>query len=532
MTGIVRIVTLWIPDWPVVAAGRSDQVAMVLRANRVVARSRGAAARGVQRGHRKRMAQQRCPDVVTLDHDPDRDARAFEPVVRAVAELTPRVEVIEPGWLCFDARGPSRYYGGDEAFAARLHTAAAAGLARAGIVIGIGIADGRFASSIASRRSAADPAAAMVIQPGESPTWLAPQPIGWLSAVEAAVSCELVELFGRLGLTRLGDLATLDARDVLGRFGPVGQHAHRLAGGRDARPADQRDPPPHHRVEHPFDEPAISLDHVVFVAKHLADELVGRLAADAQVIIRLVVIAETEHGERSERAWYRAAGMTAPAVVERVRWQLDGWIADQHVTAGVVHVALVAEEVRAGDGEQLGLWGGRSGADEQAIRAVARLSGMVGNDHVVVPAWQGGRQPGTRYRWVPAVSTDLGNVDDTTERLRPASSTNGRWPGVVPPPSPAVVPADPVPVDVCDAADNPVVVSGRGELSGAPASLRIEQQPRNRVVSWAGPWPLDEWWWDPARHRRVARFQLVTEHAAAHLVFVEGGRWWLGATYG
>ena len=35
----------------------------------------------------------------------------------AVSELTPRLEVVEPGWLCIEARGPSRYFGGDAAIA-------------------------------------------------------------------------------------------------------------------------------------------------------------------------------------------------------------------------------------------------------------------------------------------------------------------------------------------------------------------------------------------------------------------------------
>jgi protein ImuB len=51
------------------------------------------------------------------------------------------------------------------------------------------------------------------------------------------------------------------------------------------------------------------------------------------------------------------------------------------------------------------------------------------------------------------------------------------------------------------------------------------------VVAWAGPWPADERWWDPATHRRRARFQLLTDDGAAHLAVVEAGRWWLEAVY-
>ena len=51
-----------------------------------------------------------------VDEDRARDAREFEPVIRAVAELSPRLDVIEPGWITLDARGPSRYFGGEAMF--------------------------------------------------------------------------------------------------------------------------------------------------------------------------------------------------------------------------------------------------------------------------------------------------------------------------------------------------------------------------------------------------------------------------------
>ena len=119
-----RMLTVWWAHWPVVAAEttgstRVGRPAIVLEANRVVACSPAAGAVGVAVGQRRRVAQQRCPEAVLLDHDPDRDARQFDPVVRAVNELTPRLEIVEPGWLCVEARGPSRYYGGDERLSER-----------------------------------------------------------------------------------------------------------------------------------------------------------------------------------------------------------------------------------------------------------------------------------------------------------------------------------------------------------------------------------------------------------------------------
>lgn len=527
-----RFLTVWWPDWPVAAAGERSRAAIVLHANRVVARSPAAAADGVAVGQRRRVAQQCCPGAVLVDHDPARDARAFEPVVRAVAAFTPRLEQVEPGWLCLDGRGPSRYFGGDAALAEHVAAAvtAAAGVGEIGAIevgeVGVGIADGRFASGVAARL-AASRRRPVVVAPGGAPEFLAPLPVAWLSQL-GEIDAELVGLFARMGLARLGDVAALDPGDVLARFGPLGRHAHRLAAGSDERPPGGEEPAPERQVERTFEEPVTELAPLVFVAKQLADELVAGLAAEGRVCTRLVVVAETDHGERSERSWYRAAGLSAPAMVERVRWQLES-LMHGDITAGVVLVRVSPEEVRGDDGDQLGFWGGRSAADERATRAVTRLVGLVGDEAVLVPAWRGGRLPGDRYRWVPASATDLADPDDTAERVRPRLEEP--WPGALPAPSPTVVLPAARPAELTDAAGRPVRVSGRGELSAAPASLAIDGRPAVGVQSWAGPWPVEERWWDPNRHRRVARFQIVTVDGMAHLVLAEHRRWWVAAAY-
>jgi protein ImuB len=518
---MARMVTVWCPDWPVTAAEVAPDVpATVIHANRVVARSPAAAAEGVHIGQRRRIAQQRCPDLLLLDHDPDRDARAFEPVVRAVSHFAPRLEVVEPGWLCLAARGPSRYFGGDERLAEQLLAAVHDDSAR------VGIADGRFTSAVAARRAQR----CGVVPRGSSADFLAPLPVAWLAEL-GEVDAELVGLFARLGLARLGDLAAVAVSDVLARFGPPGRHAHHLASGSDDRPADAADPPRERALEQSFDDPVTQLDPLVFVGKHLADELVAGLTAEGRVCTRLVVTAETEHGERCERAWYRAAGMSAPAMVERVRWQLDGWAGQPGgLTGGVVLLRLVPDEVRGDDGDQLGLWGGRSAADERAARAVTRLTGLVGDRAVLVPAWQGGRLPGDRYGWVPAATTDLADPDDTAERLRPRLD-DGPWPGALPAPSPAVVLPEARPAELADADGRAVRVSGRGELSAPPATLTIDGRDPRPITAWAGPWPLDERWWEDRRHRRLARLQVVTADGTAHLVMAEHHRWWVAAAY-
>ena len=161
--------SIWLPDWPVTAAGFGvDEVAAVMGANRVIARTAAAAADGVVIGQRRRQAQRRCPHLTLVDRDADRDAREFEPIVRAVAELSPRLDVVEPGWISLLARGPARYFGGDRSLADRLSERLAEAIGAAGTPVagvGIGVADGRFASSVAARL-AARRAEAVIVEPG------------------------------------------------------------------------------------------------------------------------------------------------------------------------------------------------------------------------------------------------------------------------------------------------------------------------------------------------------------------------------
>ncbi|NBY11709.1 MAG: hypothetical protein EBQ75_01630 [Actinobacteria bacterium] len=77
-------------------------------------------------------------------------------------------------------------------------------------------------------------------------------------------------------------------------------------------------------------------------------------------------------------------------------------------------------------------------------------------------------------------------------------------------------------------------VSGRHELSAPPTRVIIDRR-RCRVRSWAGPWPIEERWWDGLRRRRIVRMQLVIEDPPqghkALLVILDNGRWSVSAEY-
>ncbi len=554
---LVRTAVVRCRHWPVVAAGASPHdLAAVFVANRVVSATPGALAAGIEVGQLRRAAQARCPSVEVLERDERREARAFEAVVRAVETFTPRIELTFPGVCAFATRGPSRYFGGDPTLAGAVVAAVDEILNPLGWAghVRVGVADSPFAAVLATRfpppSTPADPApsdpaasdppsgAAFVVPAEHTPSFLAPLPITVLSDVSGGAAVvggdDLVGVLQRLGLRTLGAFAALTEADVLARFGVEGAWAHRLAAGRDPRPPAVTDPPPELTVEAVVDPPADRVDHAAFVAKAMADDLALRLSTRALSCTRIAVFAETEHGEVIERLWRHEGALGPGAIADRVRWQLDGWLngpAATRPSSGITFLRLTPDEVVPATGRQLGFWGGETAAAERAARALARVQGLFGADAspdaVAVPEWRGGRGPAEQVVLVPAQAVDLTEPRPTAVAPRVPAP----WPGQVPAPSPAVVHHDRLGADVIDSDGCVVRVSGRGETSAALAEVAIDGGPFVPVRAWAGPWPADERWWDPASHRRRARFQVVLAGGVAHLLAVEGGAWWVEATY-
>ncbi|MGQ0805755.1 MAG: DNA polymerase Y family protein [Actinomycetota bacterium] len=534
-----RTACLWCPDWPVVALRSRDPglrevpVAVLERGERgpvVLSMSAEARAEGVTTGLRRREAETRCPGLVVIDADPPVEARAFEAVARAVEAFTPRLVLERPGRLAFPTRGPSRYFGEDESLA----TGVLAAMGEVGVVDArLGVADGTFAAGLAAR--AAMPGAAHVVPAGKSPAFLSE----W--SVAALGDPELADLLTRLGLRTLGAFAALPAPAVLGRFGPSGARAHRLALGLDEHPPALEEPPPELTETAELDPPATQVETAAFVAKGLADRLLERLETRGRACTRVTIEAETEHGERLARCWRHDGALTPEALAARVRWQLEGWLTgredvedDLDVTAGLTLLRLAPDEIVPLAGRQLGFWGGDQAAPDRAGRVLARVQGMLGHPAVVTPVRQGGRTPGERVRWVP--------WGDPREPLRPVDAVRAPganvaevppWPGALPDPAPARVYEPPLPAELLDGDGQPVMVSARGDPSASPARLRCTELPDGGgdVAAWVGPWAHDLRWWDRTARTRCARWQLVVSPGVACLVAVTRGRASVEAIY-
>jgi protein ImuB len=476
-----------------------------------------------------------CPGWTQGEGQPDRAdslAREFELVIAAVKELCPRVEVLRPGTCAIPARGPARYFGGEQELAGRI-TEAVTGR---GVECQVGIADGLFAAQLAARAPGG-----IIVPPGRTPAFLAAQP------VEVLGDPDLAGLLERLGISTLGEFAALPAADVPNRFGAAGELAHRLARGLDPRPLAPRPPATDLSVSQEFDPPVDSAEPVIFAAKALAQALRAGLASHGLACIRVQIQLTCSDGREITRLWRHDGLLSAIAVAERVRWQLDAWrgwgpalqqarrgwgpalqevwrpaqAAQPEDPPGIALLRLIPDQLVRDEGHQLGLWG-EAVIPDRLARAAVRVQAILGHGAVTCPVLGGGRDPAERVTLIP-----FGDA------ARPRFPCGRPWPGRIPPPDPATVYPAPLPAAVTDTAGVPVVVTGRALVSGQPSRLSVAGRPELKITAWAGPWPVTERWWrrPGTRGHRKAYFQLVTGDDSGWLAVVCKGRWLIAAGY-
>jgi protein ImuB len=511
--GATRSIVLWCPDWPVFAAAREHGIDPSLpialtEGGAIHSCSEAARRDGVVRGLRLREAQFRSPDLVVQPYDPVLDVRAFDPLVRQVELTVPGVQILRPGMIAMRARGPARYYGGEDAAArALIRTVAELGVvdARAGV------ADGPFAAEQAARAVSADERIGIVAA-GASGEFLAPMPVGLV------VDDRTRTLLNRLGVRTLGEFAALPEDDVRRRFGAAGVFAHQRAAGREATGVAARTPPPEFEVEQHFEPPLDRVDQLAFAFRVRAEEFVDRLRGARLVCTAIRVELDDERGGRSSRSWLHPRWFSAGEVIDRVRWQLQGaGTAETELASSITAVRVVPERVDSTAHHESGLWGG--GPDERVHHALTRVQSMLGHDAVVTPRIGGGRMLAEREVLVP-----WGD--------RPPEASGAPWPGRLPALAPASVFRERLPVALLDAAGAAVSIDERGALSGPPERFAVGASgTRSAVRAWAGPWPVVERWWDAERARRVHRFQVVDAEGCAWLFVRDAEGWWAEARY-
>ncbi|WP_439032345.1 DNA polymerase Y family protein [Gordonia terrae] len=549
-----RILALWCPDWPAMAAAAEADLpplhpVAVLSANRVVACSASARAAGVRRGMRKRQAQAMCTEMTVVAADEHRDGRLFEPVVAAVAEVIPALEVLRPGLLVISGDRAERYFGGMEALAEELVDVVSA----CGIESQVGMADEIFTAVLAARHG-------HQVVPGGDRDYLAGRPVADL-AVEPSMSdpsrADLVDLLRRLGIGTIGAFAEMSVTDVATRFARDAVIAHRLANALPGRVPSTRGVPAELNVDHACDPPVDRIDVAAFIGRSLADALHRRLRDAAVACTRLTIIATTERGQQHSRTWRCAQPLTPETTADRIRWQLEGWLTGparqgrragrataardsrpdspivrlrlepvEVVEAGALHYQLTDELSRGG-------LAGEPDGEERARRSLVRIQGLLGGDAVRIPVLSGGRGPAERITMV-----SLG------DELSPRRDPSAPWPGRLPQPSPTLLVE--TAIHVLDALGQPVKVTDRGAFTAEPVTVALASSRSRRsswgLCWWAGPWPVgsiqrpatgtaERPEQGTAEPGLIARAQVLLDDSRALLLCYRAGEWIVEGVY-
>ena len=514
-----RSLVLWVPSWPVVAAQWHDDVPEARAGDPVAIVHKGvilecspeALNAGVRTGIKRRDAQMRCPDIVLVAHSAERDRSVFDRVIIGLQDTVPHHTLLSPGMLAFGARGLARFYGDEDRAARALRDAVAK--TESSVDVRIGVADDLFSAMMAATHTErARPVRR--IEPGASGAFLAGLPI------EVLDDSYVVSLLTRLGVSTLGQCAALGEDALRQRFGAVGEKIYHLASGLDHSVVSPQDAPldVSQLVELPDAHHVV--DHVAFSIRVPTEDYVSRLSAAGVVCTRVRITVGFDNAQNDTRVWLHPRFFSASELVDRVRWQLEQQARDdpqQHETPpGVVSVLYEALSPEDRDSHEPGLWG--QGPDARVHHVFSRVQSLVGAGGVLTAHTQTSRFPGATH-----VLTTWG------EKVVP-SQHRGPVPGALPKPFPGTVFSHPRDVLLYDSAGQHITVEN-ATLSHAPARLVLGQR-ELVLVSWAGPWPVSEQWWD-ARHARYAhRVQVLDERGIGWLLTsAQGTLWSLEARY-
>ena len=168
-----------------------------------------------------------CPDAVVLRPDMAKYAGVGRQVRALMQELTPLVEPLSIDEAFLDLTGTERLH----------HLEPARSLARLanrieselGITVSIGLSHNKFLAKIASDLD--KPRGFSVIGEAETATFLASQPVSLIWGVGKAMQAAL----GKDGITMIRQLHAMQRRDLVKRYGAMGDRLFFLSRGEDHR---------------------------------------------------------------------------------------------------------------------------------------------------------------------------------------------------------------------------------------------------------------------------------------------------------
>ena len=168
-----------------------------------------------------------CPEAVVLPPRMAKYAEVSRAIRAMMLDLTPLVEPLSLDEAFLDLAGTGRLHRAPPALLlARLQARVEAEL---GITLSVGLSHNKFLAKIASDLD--KPRGFAVIGRAETEAFLAPKPVGLIWGVGAAAVASLE----REGIHTIGDLRRRERKQLIERFGAMGDRLWHIARGEDGR---------------------------------------------------------------------------------------------------------------------------------------------------------------------------------------------------------------------------------------------------------------------------------------------------------
>ena len=470
-----------------------------LERGRVVDLDDQAAALGARTGMTLLQAAACAREARTVVGDPTRNRALWETALDALDAVSPLVEDAAEGIALLEMRGIS---GTPEQWFSTASDALSAAIAEGGrhLPFVFGLAANPFVARAAAQVAAERKRAAQIVPRGAERAFLKALPLG-LACVDVATN----ERLRLLGVRTLGDLAALPHGPFVRRFGAAAAHWHARARGIDDTPLVPR--PRVLRIDRSLygEGTADREDQLLFALRTLVSRVAGDIAVAGKRCGFLRFAIECEDAQIHELPTVLAQPTsTASTMFDLLRARLEGVT----FSAPVVGLRLGAERLEEG-GTELSLFAGDDPDPEVVGIALARLEAALGDGHTLRAVVSDGNRPETRFRYEPFLASDC---------LRSAQQR------------PELLPERPA-LTLCLVEPRDLEVTTH---AGFPRTVGTPPQP---VLDVAGPWRVDEAWWDDALAEPVSRtvqrdeFDVLLEDGTLWRIARDGARWTLRGTY-
>lgn len=213
-------------------------------------------------------AKQLCPHAVFLPGRHDKYVQYSRKVERIFQRFTPSVEMVSIDEAYLDFTGSGRLHGHPLPLAHRLRGEIEH---QTGLSVSIGISRTKLVSKVAS--DLAKPRGILSVLPGHEAALLAPLRVGKLPGIGKVTEKRLHDL----GVTTVGQLASLGPRILNDLFGQWGESLHRKSQGLNTAHFDFHEEPKSISNEHTFAHDTCDAEEVHATLAHLVERTAHRL---------------------------------------------------------------------------------------------------------------------------------------------------------------------------------------------------------------------------------------------------------------